>query len=292
MLKDLGRRCGLVFDAPARELIADVGGDVPFWVRMAGSHIHRGIEVEGRPTDIAPLLEEFVEVDGADIVRVALEHLRRVFPEAVELLGRCIQSGELDLSDGRLLTRYGVASGVGGRVRVTSAMARAGFKFLGESEEHASDQGGGLPTDVGVEPATGLYFTEGEWAEELAYLSLRRNRLERKLREFVRVVLKVQLPKDASWASRVINSLPRERRDEASSYAADVMMEKLYWRDLTMIVAKNWEYFEATFGDKKQFQLAMELLNDRPDAHAKEIDAADMALYRRYMDWLEERLFS
>ncbi len=34
----------------------------------------------------------------------------------------------------------------------------------------------------------------------------------------------------------------------------------------------------------------MDLMNDRPDAHAKAIDAADVALYRRELVWLEERL--
>jgi hypothetical protein len=33
----------------------------------------------------------------------------------------------------------------------------------------------------------------------------------------------------------------------------------------------------------------MQLLNDRPDAHAKEVDLADIALHRRELAWLEER---
>jgi hypothetical protein len=36
----------------------------------------------------------------------------------------------------------------------------------------------------------------------------------------------------------------------------------------------------------------MELLNDRPDAHAKEVDAADIALYRRELVWIEEKINS
>jgi hypothetical protein len=34
----------------------------------------------------------------------------------------------------------------------------------------------------------------------------------------------------------------------------------------------------------------MEITNDRPDAHAKEIDLADIALYRKHLSWLEEKV--
>ena len=50
--------------------------------------------------------------------------------------------------------------------------------------------------------------------------------------------------------------------------------------------------FEAIFGDKKRFEQAVGLLNDRPDTHAKEIDLADIALQRRELVWLEERVSS
>lgn len=50
--------------------------------------------------------------------------------------------------------------------------------------------------------------------------------------------------------------------------------------------------FERLFGDKKRFQAVMDLVNDRPDTHAKEIDSADVALYRRELSWLESKVLS
>jgi hypothetical protein len=62
------------------------------------------------------------------------------------------------------------------------------------------------------------------------------------------------------------------------------------WPELTGLVTVNWQIFEAVFGDRKLFEEHAGIINDRPDAHAKEWDAADFALYRRSLQWLEERL--
>ncbi len=69
-------------------------------------------------------------------------------------------------------------------------------------------------------------------------------------------------------------------------------MEKLYWLELSGIIVKNWSNFEKLFGDQKRFQSSMELVNERPDAHAKNIDLADVALYRLELSWLEDRVNS
>ncbi len=62
------------------------------------------------------------------------------------------------------------------------------------------------------------------------------------------------------------------------------------WLELIGIISKNWSVFEKIFGDKKAFEGNAELINDRPDAHAKEWDTADFALYRRSLTWFEERV--
>ena len=72
--------------------------------------------------------------------------------------------------------------------------------------------------------------------------------------------------------------------------AGDALLNKLFWKDLGTIISKYWASFEKVLGDKKRLENAMDILNDRPDAHAKPIDAADVALYRRELVWIEERL--
>jgi len=88
----------------------------------------------------------------------------------------------------------------------------------------------------------------------------------------------------------VLAALPEPRRLECKRLAPDLLLNKLYWVDLGNIIARNWQQFERFFNDKRRFQSAWELVNDRPDAHAKEADLADIALQRREITWLEERI--
>lgn len=289
MLKDLERRCGLRFSPEARDLLAEVTGDFPFWMRLAGSYVHRATDIESRPVEVSlpqmtALMADFLEAEGTNVGRVALENLSRLHPEAVELLKLAISEGSVPLRRGSVLVGYGLARQVGHDVSVSSEMIRSAVLALPEK----------FPITPGRAEARGgensVSLSESEWAEELATISRRRNVLERRLREMVRFGLKMQLAKGENWTERVRRALPAHRRSEVASLAADALMEKLYWKELEQIVSKEWSVFQRTIGDKTRFQLAMALLNDRPDAHAKEVDAADIALHRRELVWLEERV--
>ena len=48
--------------------------------------------------------------------------------------------------------------------------------------------------------------------------------------------------------------------------------------------------FSRLLGDKDAFLRHCDVINDRFDAHAKDADAADFALYRRSLTFLEERV--
>jgi len=139
-------------------------------------------------------------------------------------------------------------------------------------------------------PRKTLDLDESEWAEELAAIGKRRNILERKTREFIRVALKMGLPNERTWTEAVITSLPQKRREDYEGLSPDSLMGKLYWLDLSSIITREWRIFERFFQDKRRFQDAFRLLNERPDAHAKEVDLADVALQRRELTWLEERI--
>ncbi|WP_046234182.1 hypothetical protein [Paenibacillus algorifonticola] len=52
----------------------------------------------------------------------------------------------------------------------------------------------------------------------------------------------------------------------------------------------DWSLFERIFSDKTNFQLNAALINERFDAHAKDVDDADLALYRRSLKWFEDKI--
>ncbi|WP_155836498.1 hypothetical protein, partial [Burkholderia sp. AU4i] len=120
MIKDLCTRCGLVLNDVDQEKVAEICGDFPYWIRMAGSYIHRAVEIQGRPRSleaevVGKLLDEFVEAEGTDAARVALEDLRRKSPEPVELLRHAASVPKVSLAEGKLLVRYGLVNRTGNR---------------------------------------------------------------------------------------------------------------------------------------------------------------------------------
>ncbi|HEX7637607.1 MAG TPA: hypothetical protein VF457_04355 [Burkholderiaceae bacterium] len=289
MIKDLCKRCGLVLMEQDQDRLAAICADFPYWIRLAGSYLHRAVDVQGRPRTLEPelvtsLLNDFVDAEGVDVAKVALEDLRRKTAEPIELLKRAAATTHLPLAEGKLLLRYGLATQTPNGVSVTSAMIKAGLTALGE-------QGPPARASLEREDRTApLALAPQEWAEELSVINRRRTLMERKLREFIHFSLKFAAKTGENWVDTVLKTLPERQRVELSSLSGDALLNKLYWRDLSIVILKHWPHFEKVLGDKRRFELAMDLLNDRPDAHAKPVDAADVALHRRELQWLEERL--
>ncbi len=289
MMKRLFKRCGLIVSNEELDKLAEVCADFPYWMRLAGSYIHHSIDIQGRPRDIESklfeeLLDDFIDAEGVEVSRVALEDLRRKSPEPIELLKRAEQSSAIPLREGNLILRYGLASRTSSGVAVTSEMIKSGLESLGPLEVAVVEKAE-VSSEVGF-----LSLATEEWAEELSVINRRRNIMEKKLREIIHFSLKFASGKGESWVVSVLSSLPERQRAELSSLSGDALLNRIYWKDLLVIVTKNWQSFEKIFGDKRRFSSAMELLNDRPDAHAKSVDAADIALYRRELSWLEEKL--
>ncbi len=291
MINALGKRCGLILSQEARGIVAQTSAYLPYWMRMAGSYLHRHVDVEGRPVNIdvrlvTQLCQEFAETEGAEISRVALQNLHRVDQPMHDLLVRVANGESVDVREARPLARYGLVRQRAGAITVDSIMIQRGLELLHSQFAHP----GVAEAAEGTSNRRDLNLDEGEWAEELASISRRRNTLERKTREFVRVVLKVTLPAGKDWITVVNSTLPTRRRDECAGLAPDALMSKLFWIELSAIIAREWTHFESFFHDKKRLQNAFALLNERPDAHAKDLDLADVALQRRELTWLEERI--
>jgi hypothetical protein len=133
----------------------------------------------------------------------------------------------------------------------------------------------------------------GEWAEELAAVGRRRNVLEKKLRSVVVNMLRFDnLANKGKFSAkdRVLSALNESRRNQLTHFGLDDLVEKLFWPELIALAGREWSLFERIFGAKDRFVQASEIINDRPDAHAKSYDAADFALYRRSLTMIEDAL--
>ncbi|MFG1940326.1 ATP-binding protein [Micromonospora tulbaghiae] len=289
MLKALSRRCGLQLTSEGRAIVSSTAAYMPYWIRMVGSYVHRHVGIDGRPVELdtdvlRELCYEFAATEGAEIARVALQNLRRVDKPMFEVLLECARSGSYPLGQARPLLRYGLVRQRGNEIIVDSDMVRKGLLLLEQADEASTDISGRAVH------RRSLDLDESEWAEELASIGRRRNLLERKAREFIRVVLKMSLPADRPWTAAVTAALDARRREECAGLTPDALMSKLYWIELSSIISREWSIFQRFFQDKRRLQTAFQLLNERPDAHAKDIDLADVALQRKELTWLEERI--
>lgn len=287
MIKNIGAMAGLRFDEPALEAISSFCSDMPFWIRKACSSIHGKIETAARPVTlqeavVSPMLAAYGQDEGAALAKVALQHLFRVYPELrAPSLSLLKDGADISASMRRTLIRYGIITQNGS---ISGAMMRAALVMLAEDipmiEAHSESQ-------IEAQPLV------NEWAEELAGISYRRNTMERALRSLVINFLRMSALSNRSSPSAksaLLSAISQNRRSELEPFNLDTIAEKLYWIELVAVINKHWQLFERIFGDKTAFNDNAGVVNDRPDAHAKHLEPSDVALHRRALSWLDERI--
>ena len=291
MIKRLGKVAGLQIEDDAATLIARASGNMPYWSRKCASYIHRHISTAERPCPLsleraAPLLEAFVTEEGAAISTVALRHLFRVHPQLLDATKKCTTGMAKDVPEPlrRVLKLYGVLAPDD---TLSGDMITRGFEALLSVLS--------TPQDVGSITKSDNHENIGltEWAEELAALGMRRNILERRLRELALNFLRFSAlsgGKPGEAKDRAMAILPEAQRDAFKHLSAEEIVNRFLWTDLTKLVAKEWALFSRLLGDKDQFMRHCEIINDRFDAHAKRADHADFALHRRSLTFLEEKI--
>lgn len=289
MLRRLGKVAGISFSESAAEWIADETGNMPYWARKCCSYIHRQIPVSDRPislerTDVETFVEQFILNEGCQIAEVALSHLFRVHPRMKHAC-EMIFAGSPDLvpeATRRTLRKYGV---INSKNEFSGSMFRRAIQSLGEATD-----------EIGQADLTDQEMQVGsltEWAEELAALGQRRNLIERKLRQITLNFLRMDAMANRKLdklLENIMNSIPQNRKKHLVGFQLDEIFQKLMWLELVGLINKNWTIFEAIFGDKREFEENAEIINGRPDAHAKEWDVAEFALYRRSLQWFEDRV--
>jgi hypothetical protein len=288
MIKNIGSMAGLRFEDDSLEAISSFCSDMPFWIRKTCSSLHGKIEVAGRPitlpaVTVSGMLEDYGRDEGAALAKVALQHLFRVYPElkrpAVSLLE---DGGVLAPNLLRTLTRYGIAAVNGA---ISGKMMRMALMMIAEEQPAVQE----LPAGSGNESRPLI----GEWAEELSAISYRRNVMERSLRSIVINFLRVSALSSKNGATAktmLLDAVNEKRRAELEPFNLDLIADKLFWLELVATINKHWPLFERIFGDKNVFNQNAEIVNDRPDAHAKRLEPSDIAMHRRALQWLDERI--
>lgn len=297
MLKRLSNTAGLLFAPAALEAIARSSGNMPYWARKCCSYINRQIPVAGRPREIReeavrPLIDDFVSNEGVAIAEVALGHLFRVHPLLRDAVSSCYD-GHIDVVSDTLrsvLVQYGILTF---RHEISGSMMSRAFESLRKGIEEV---GASRDRDAPPEWVPNRRNLD-EWAEELATIGKRRNVLEKNLRAIVVNFIRLdslrnkgKQPVREKVKQRVLRRIPSEQRTRFDHLSADDTLSQFTWKQLTELIEEEWRLFDAVFNDKRAFSDYCDIVNDRPDTHAKDTDQADVALYRRALGWLEEKL--
>ncbi|WP_370678413.1 hypothetical protein [Comamonas sp. GB3 AK4-5] len=294
MIRSISKVAGLSFDDSTAEWIGYSCGNMPYWTRKACSYIHRHIDVRDRPCTVPRetaerLIGEFMEVEGAAIAEVALNHLFKVHPEIFDS-AKSITDGNIHNKTEPLvstLMRYGVVAERNGRIALASSMLFQGMQL------YLQKRGSAEPSESIPEAAqsAALKLTIDEWADELALINATRNKLEKRMRALSLNFIKFTCLQDKSKGTALIRiqaCVEKMRLDRLKHLPADDLVEKLLWSELVRLVEKEWGLFSPIFNDLRLFKEHSLVVNDRPDTHAKDADGADLAHYRRSLRWLED----
>lgn len=291
MIKRLSRVSGLILSEAVRDKIAEVSGDIPFWVRKSCSYIHRRIDVAHRPlepslADIDRHLYEFVESEGAVLAQLALTHLFSVYPE-LESGVLCFyehRNDECPKAVAERLRKYGIVSRHQGSITLSGHMMRAGFEQYLEERTKPSEQ---FVNDFLSSN------TLEDWADDLAIVGKKRNILESKLKSIALQFLDFDFVHNKGHGEvsrRLLKVLAPDRKEQLARLSPREIVIGYTWRELAALIKREWRLFEPIFVDKRKFLDDCDLINVRPDAHAKAMDKYEFALYRRSLDRLSAML--
>jgi len=293
MIKSLARIVGLVFTDETADLVSESCCDSPYWVRKACSYIHKKIDIQTRPIKIdvvllKNLLIEFIDSEGAEIAKVALRHLFRVYPELKQYCKSIYDGNSINIPKSYIhtLSKYGLIKEGKTGIVFSGTMMIEGLKFIFTDKEEKEQNE--IVNNISIEKS--VYE---EWADELALISKRRNILEKKLRNIVLNFIRQDSLNNKTKPTskeRILKRIEEKRRKQIENLSSDELIEKLYWLDLCTIISKEWLLFESIFNDKNGFILNSDIINERPDAHAKTVDNIELALYRRALNWFDNCL--
>ncbi len=130
----------------------------------------------------------------------------------------------------------------------------------------------------------------------LAEISSRRNALEPKIRQIVRTQLYAEYG-DSKAKDIVLAIIGEPRKSKYNILSFNDLLNQnnseLFFDELRKIIIRNWDCFQNIFGkDKGNFDIAMKAINKyrKPDAHAKTIDADNMAYFRVCIKQIEKQV--
>lgn len=131
-------------------------------------------------------------------------------------------------------------------------------------------------------------------SEKRARITVRRGRLEEKLRDLIQMNLSLKFGKKAKeHMISMVKNTTTDKTQESKLQGKDFKeaMQELYFSQLKILITKDWNSYENIFIDKVKFGQFFDIINTyRVDAHAKPLDEEDEALLNYAFKYFEKAL--
>ena len=131
-------------------------------------------------------------------------------------------------------------------------------------------------------------------SEKRARVTMRRGKIEDKLREMIQMNLMLKFGRKAKEQLIAMAKVTTtDKAQEARMQNADFKgaMQELYFWQLKALMTKDWKNYQAIFPDKIKFEQFFEIINKyRVDAHAKELDEEEEVLLNYAFKYFEKAL--
>lgn len=111
-------------------------------------------------------------------------------------------------------------------------------------------------------------------------ISRKRNRIEEWVRDLIRAGLRFRYGNKCM--SILLSSLSEDRKKTLCRFGYESVFKELFFNELILILFKNWDVFQNWFSkDQEEIKIWLKTINQfRIDAHAREIDADELAYLR------------
>lgn len=281
MLKSIGSYMGLFFQPEVYTNLTDDYGGHPFLIRHICSLINSD-SIGNRPYMVTKFQYKEKKPDYdrkiQSYIQLIISVLKNWYPEEYNLLEILVNSGNIHFLDsirgmGNVIDHligYGIVKEERGNFYIT---INAIYEYIKTN------------TNQNIAIAS---TKESKWA----IVSVRRNKLEEKLRNIITAAYKIKFGRDIK--AEMLKCISENRKTEANLHYLELntlIRDFLLFSDLKALILRNWDLFEKLFNDKSMLITYLDFINqNRIDAHSKDIDEDNFAVLNIAFNWFDKKL--
>lgn len=281
MVKNIGNYMGLDFDNEIFTFLTDDFGGHPFLIRQVCSKIHQ-LSPKRRPQRITKFYykENVNDFNNSliDYVEVIVDVLKKWYPNEYELLE------SLALEDYEKFAEIVFAN-------EKSVEHLIGYNLIEKNGTEKYHVKINAVKDYVISKSIlrrKIITIEDKWEA----VSERRNQLELKLREVIKLILKSNYGNKSK--ETFLSKVEEKRRGRLNNLNfTEIFSDKgeIYLLDLKVFVIYDWKNFENIFTDKPKFEMYLDIINNnRIDAHAKNLDNDDLQITMSALNWILDKM--